>query len=130
MRISSRSCFTPPIMMLDGLGVGVDYALLIFYRYRHELTRGADRHTATRTALDSAGRTVFFAGRTVIIALLGLVALPDRAGRHATARQARLVATRIPGPPAAEGRAGAAERRLTADEICIQLNFKSGIVFL
>ncbi|MFD5126885.1 MMPL family transporter [Streptomyces olindensis] len=67
--------FTPPIMMLVGLGVGVDYALLIFYRYRHELTHGADRQAATRTALDAAGRTVFFAGCTVIIALLGLVAL-------------------------------------------------------
>ncbi|MDQ1017574.1 RND superfamily putative drug exporter [Streptomyces afghaniensis] len=67
--------FTPPIMMLVGLGVGVDYALLIFYRFRHELTHGADRQTATRTALDTAGRTVFFAGCTVIIALLGLVAL-------------------------------------------------------
>ncbi|QNP68076.1 MMPL family transporter [Streptomyces roseirectus] len=67
--------FTPPITMLVGLGVGVDYALLIFYRYRHELTRGADPDTAGRTALDAAGRTVFFAGCTVIIALLGLVAL-------------------------------------------------------
>ncbi|MEU1321096.1 MMPL family transporter [Streptomyces tibetensis] len=67
--------FTPPIMMLVGLGVGVDYALLIFYRYRHELTHGADRQAAARTALDAAGRTVFFAGCTVIIALLGLVAL-------------------------------------------------------
>ncbi|WP_419994035.1 MMPL family transporter [Streptomyces boninensis] len=67
--------FTPPIMMLVGLGVGVDYALLIFYRYRHELMRGAEPAAATRTALDAAGRTVFFAGCTVIIALLGLVAL-------------------------------------------------------
>ncbi|MEV5437193.1 MMPL family transporter [Streptomyces sp. NPDC052682] len=67
--------FTPPIMMLVGLGVGVDYALLIFYRYRHELTHGHDRDTAVRIALDAAGRTVFFAGCTVIIALLGLVAL-------------------------------------------------------
>ncbi|MFV0134990.1 MMPL family transporter [Streptomyces sp. HMX87] len=67
--------FTPPIMMLVGLGVGVDYALLIFYRYRHELLAGKDPAAATRTALDAAGRTVFFAGCTVIIALLGLVAL-------------------------------------------------------
>ncbi|PZT70533.1 hypothetical protein DN402_18365 [Streptomyces sp. SW4] len=67
--------FTPPIMMLVGLGVGVDYALLIFYRYRHELLRGADPATAGRIALDVAGRTVFFAGCTVIVALLGLVAL-------------------------------------------------------
>ncbi|TPQ24111.1 MMPL family transporter [Streptomyces sporangiiformans] len=67
--------FTPPITMLVGLGVGVDYALLIFYRYRHELTEGADPDQAGRKALDAAGRTVFFAGCTVIIALLGLVAL-------------------------------------------------------
>ncbi|MFD8914638.1 MMPL family transporter [Streptomyces sp. NPDC059575] len=67
--------FTPPITMLVGLGVGVDYALLIFYRYRHELTHGADRAEAGRKALDAAGRTVFFAGCTVIVALLGLVAL-------------------------------------------------------
>ncbi|MFI1488802.1 MMPL family transporter [Streptomyces sp. NPDC020747] len=67
--------FTPPITMLVGLGVGIDYALLIFYRYRQELTDGADPATAGRKALDAAGRTVFFAGCTVIIALLGLVAL-------------------------------------------------------
>ncbi|NEA23737.1 MMPL family transporter [Actinomadura bangladeshensis] len=67
--------FTPPIMMLIGLGVGVDYALLIFYRYRQELRDGADPAAATRRALDAAGRTVFFAGCTVIIALLGLIAL-------------------------------------------------------
>ncbi|NUL02264.1 MMPL family transporter [Streptomyces lunaelactis] len=67
--------FTPPIMMLVGLGVGIDYALLIFSRYRGELLKGAEPERATRTALDAAGRTVFFAGCTVIIALMGLVAL-------------------------------------------------------
>lgn len=67
--------FTPPILMLVGLGVGVDYALLIFYRYRHELLAGSQPAEAGRKALDSAGRTVFFAGCTVIVALLGLVAL-------------------------------------------------------
>ncbi|MEW2574210.1 MMPL family transporter [Streptomyces sp. NPDC047070] len=67
--------FTPPILMLVGLGVGVDYALLIFYRYRHELLTGSEPAEAGRKALDSAGRTVFFAGCTVIVALLGLVAL-------------------------------------------------------
>lgn len=67
--------FTPPITMLVGLGVGIDYALLIFYRYRHELTDGAEPAEAARKALDAAGRTVFFAGCTVIIALFGLVAL-------------------------------------------------------
>ncbi|GAA0714690.1 MMPL family transporter [Dactylosporangium roseum] len=67
--------FTAPLMLLVGLGVGIDYALLVFSRYRGELLAGADRAAATRTALDTAGRTVFFAGCTVIVALLGLIAL-------------------------------------------------------
>ncbi|MFC4494660.1 MMPL family transporter [Streptomyces ovatisporus] len=67
--------FTPYVMMLVGLGVGIDYALLIFTRYRGELLHGADRESAARRAMDAAGRTVFFAGCTVIIALLGLVVL-------------------------------------------------------
>ncbi|WP_267242569.1 MMPL family transporter [Streptomyces sp. PR69] len=67
--------FTPYVMMLVGLGVGIDYALLIFARYRAELVRGVAPDRAAERALDVAGRTVFFAGCTVIIALLGLVAL-------------------------------------------------------
>jgi RND superfamily putative drug exporter len=67
--------FTPPLMMLVGLGVGIDYALLIFSRYRGELLAGAERERAVRTALDTAGRSVFFAGCTVMFALLGLYAL-------------------------------------------------------
>lgn len=67
--------YTPPLMMLVGLGVGIDYALLVFARFRTELLAGADRDRAARTALDTAGRSVLFAGCTVIIALLGLLAL-------------------------------------------------------
>jgi putative drug exporter of the RND superfamily len=67
--------YTVPLMILVGIGVGIDYALLLFSRYRGELIRGADPQQAARSALDTAGRTVLFAGSTVIIALLGLVAL-------------------------------------------------------
>ncbi|TCM45765.1 MMPL family transporter [Kribbella sp. VKM Ac-2568] len=67
--------YTAPVMMLVGLGVGIDYALLIFSRYRSELLKGADRPKAGRIALDTAGRSVLFAGCTVVIALLGLLAL-------------------------------------------------------
>jgi putative drug exporter of the RND superfamily len=67
--------FTPYVMTLVGLGVGIDYALLIFARYRAELVGGAEPERATRAALDAAGRTVFVSGCTVIVALLGLVAL-------------------------------------------------------
>ncbi|MGA4866726.1 MMPL family transporter [Streptomyces lavendulocolor] len=73
--LASVADFTPPVMMLVGLGVGIDYALLVFSRYRGELLRGAGPAEATRVALDAAGRTVFFAGCTVIVALMGLVTL-------------------------------------------------------
>ncbi|HEY8471907.1 MAG TPA: MMPL family transporter [Natronosporangium sp.] len=73
--VATVANFTPYVMTLVGLGVGIDYALLIFARFRGELVAGADRATATRVALDTAGRSVFFAGSTVIIALLGLVVL-------------------------------------------------------
>jgi RND superfamily putative drug exporter len=67
--------YAAPLLMLGGLGVGLDYALLVFSRYRSELLRGADRDAATARALDTAGRSVLFAGCTVIIALLGLLML-------------------------------------------------------
>ncbi|MET0524744.1 MAG: MMPL family transporter [Nocardioides sp.] len=67
--------YTPPILVLVGLGVGIDYSLLVFARYRAEILGGADRDRAARTALDTAGRSVLFAGATVVIALLGLYTL-------------------------------------------------------
>ncbi|MDW5323369.1 MMPL family transporter [Plantactinospora sp. KLBMP9567] len=73
--VATVADYTAPLMALVGLGVGIDYALLVFSRFRSELLHGADRATATRIALDSAGRTVFFAACTVVIALLGLIVL-------------------------------------------------------
>jgi putative drug exporter of the RND superfamily len=73
--LSTIPDYTAPVMILVGLGVGIDYALLIFSRYRGELLKGAERPAAARIALDTAGRSVLFAGCTVVIALLGLLAL-------------------------------------------------------
>ncbi|MEO7122057.1 MAG: MMPL family transporter, partial [Lacisediminihabitans sp.] len=73
--VTSVPDYTAPILILVGLGVGIDYALLIFARYRRELLTGASRAEATVRALDTAGRSVLFAGITVVIALLGLYAL-------------------------------------------------------
>lgn len=67
--------FLAPIMFLIGFGVGVDYALLIFARFRSEIQNGASRKAAAMTALDTAGRSVLFAGSVVIVALMGLFAL-------------------------------------------------------
>jgi putative drug exporter of the RND superfamily len=67
--------FTPQLAALIGIGVGIDYALIVVTRYRAEHERGLPRDEALLLAVDTAGRTVFFAGLTVMIALLGLLLL-------------------------------------------------------
>jgi uncharacterized membrane protein YdfJ with MMPL/SSD domain len=64
--------FSPIVATLIGLGVGVDYALFIVTRYRESLHDGADPQQATATAIATAGRSVLFAGSTVVIAMMGL----------------------------------------------------------
>ena len=56
-----------------GLGVGIDYALFIVTRYREQLHKGDDIKPAVTAALDTAGRSVAFAGTTVVISLLGML---------------------------------------------------------
>jgi putative drug exporter of the RND superfamily len=70
--------FGPDVMVMIGLGVGIDYALFIVTRYRQELAEGRPARDATIVALSTAGRAVLFAGCTVVIALFGLfvVGLP------------------------------------------------------
>ncbi len=67
--------FAPQLAALIGLGVGIDYALIVVTRYRAEHARGLSRDDALMLSVDTAGRTVFFAGLTVMIALLGLLLL-------------------------------------------------------
>jgi RND superfamily putative drug exporter len=56
-----------------GIGVGIDYALLIVTRYRSGLAEGRDPRGATTTAIATAGRAVVFAGITVVIAMMGIL---------------------------------------------------------
>ncbi|WP_046469380.1 MMPL family transporter [Allosalinactinospora lopnorensis] len=60
------------IAAMIGLGVGIDYALLIVSRYREYLLAGESVESALGTSLASTGRSVVFAGGTVIVAILGL----------------------------------------------------------
>jgi len=65
---------TAPILALMlGLAVGIDYALFITSRYRHELLSGHDGEQAAGRAVATAGSAVVFAGLTVVIALAGLL---------------------------------------------------------
>ncbi|MDG4831120.1 MMPL family transporter [Solwaraspora sp. WMMD1047] len=69
---------TSGLATMLGLAVGIDYALFILSRYRHELTTGQDGEQAAGRAVGTAGSAVVFAGLTVIIALVALtvVGLP------------------------------------------------------
>jgi putative drug exporter of the RND superfamily len=68
--------FAEQIALMIGLGVGVDYALLVVTRYRDAYRRnGGDVGAAIEVAMNTAGRSITFAGLTVIIALSGLYTL-------------------------------------------------------
>jgi putative drug exporter of the RND superfamily len=67
--------FSTELVLLIGLGVGVDYALFIVTRYRQGLLAGMSVEDAIVTAVDTSGRAVLFAGLIVCVALLGMFAL-------------------------------------------------------
>jgi RND superfamily putative drug exporter len=64
--------FATTLGAMIGLGVGIDYALFIVTRYRETLRLGLPTHEAAVVAIDTAGRSVIFAGLTVVVSLLGL----------------------------------------------------------
>jgi RND superfamily putative drug exporter len=64
--------WAPQFAAMIGLGAGIDYALLIVTRYREGLARSLSIEEAVVKASATAGRSVLFAGATVVIALLGL----------------------------------------------------------
>ena len=65
--------FTTQAVAMIGIGVGIDYALLIVTRYRQALRDGYEPEGAVALAADTAGRSVVFAGTTVVIAVLGML---------------------------------------------------------
>jgi putative drug exporter of the RND superfamily len=67
--------WTPQLAAMIGIGVGIDYALLILNRFRLERGAGRDVREATLVALDTSGRAVLFAGIVVVIAMLGMMLL-------------------------------------------------------
>ena len=64
------------LVALIGLGVAVDYSLLVVTRWREELAAGHDREQAVHRAMATAGRAVVTSGGTVAVGLLALVLLP------------------------------------------------------
>lgn len=66
------SATSSTLASMIGLAVGIDYALFIVSRHRHELMEGRDGEDAAGRAVGTAGSAVVFAGLTVLIALAGL----------------------------------------------------------
>jgi RND superfamily putative drug exporter len=64
------------LVALIGLGLAIDYSLLIVFRRREERARALDNEAAVRKAMETAGRAVFFSGTTVAIGLLALIVPP------------------------------------------------------
>ena len=65
--------FAPFIGVMIGLGVGIDYALLIVTRHREQLHAGHTVRESVAIAMNTAGRSVVFAGATVVISLFGML---------------------------------------------------------
>jgi RND superfamily putative drug exporter len=64
------------LIALIGLGVAIDYSLLLVTRWREERDHGRDNHEAVVVAMETAGKAVLFSGVTVAIGLISLIVLP------------------------------------------------------
>jgi putative drug exporter of the RND superfamily len=69
--------FIANIITMIGLAVGIDYSLFIVSRYREERAEGLDKLDAIARTGATATRAVFFSGLTVIVALTGMLLLPN-----------------------------------------------------
>jgi RND superfamily putative drug exporter len=68
--------FMEYIVGLIGLGIAIDYSLLVITRWREERARGADNRAAVQAAMATAGRAVAFSGVVVTIGLAAMAVLP------------------------------------------------------
>ena len=64
------------LVQLVGLGIAIDYSLLVIYRFREELTKGGSKDDAIVRTMATAGRAVIFSGATVAIGLALLLFMP------------------------------------------------------
>jgi len=77
-QVAGLSIFAVNLVTGMGLGLGIDYSLIVLYRYREELAHGLDTHAAIKRTLQTAGRTVLYTSLTVAGALSCLLVFPLR----------------------------------------------------
>src|SRR5215218_439743 len=70
------STYLTNMVALIGLGIAIDYSLLIVYRYREERKGGVDRELAVERTMATAGRAVVFSGTAVAIGLALMLFMP------------------------------------------------------
>ncbi|GGV25112.1 membrane protein [Streptomyces longisporoflavus] len=75
--ITDVSVFAVNLTTALGLGLGIDYALLMVSRFREQLAAGAGVEDAVRRTVSTAGRTVAFSAATVAAALAALLVFPQ-----------------------------------------------------
>jgi RND superfamily putative drug exporter len=74
--VTNVSIIVEFLIALVGLGVAIDYALLMIFRFRDELREGEDVETALVETMTHAGRSVIVSGSTVAVGLLSMLVLP------------------------------------------------------
>ena len=74
--VTDLSVYSVQITTMLGLGLGVDYALLMVTRFKQERAVTANVADCVRATVGAAGRTVFFSGLTVAVSLAGIVVYP------------------------------------------------------
>ncbi len=73
---TTMATYVPALVQLIGLGLAIDYSLLIVHRYREEAARGASVEEAVIRTMATAGRAVVFSGMAVAIGLALLLLVP------------------------------------------------------
>lgn len=73
---TSVSVFALNLITGLGLGLGIDYALLIVNRFREELHLGKSVEESVLATMSTAGKTVFYSGLTVLVTLSSLIFFP------------------------------------------------------
>ncbi|WP_329250358.1 MMPL family transporter [Streptomyces canus] len=76
-QVTDISVYAIQVTTMLGLGLAIDYALLMLVRFREERRRTDDVVEAVHRTVDAAGRTVLFSGLTVAVSLTGLLVFPS-----------------------------------------------------
>jgi uncharacterized membrane protein YdfJ with MMPL/SSD domain len=76
-RFTEVSVFALNLITGLGLGLGIDYSLLIVNRFREELAKGFLPHEAVKRTLNTAGKTVVYSGITVALTLSSMILFPQ-----------------------------------------------------